>query len=666
MNCKVMKYNISPRMEHLRRKNRYLLQQLETNSELLEKRLKALRQEARTPRPLERVKHLSSASPNRRKYDAWKARNNSKNIACVLGMSREQHTEGSSDEDFTHVRKQGANKSHVTKYATPPSAKKIRRPVLIVSSYKKKKLCQAHGRSPKKHKKQSGSAKKRVFKPCPECYCPGIVLSDESDSENHNCYIRNIFTHKCSKSCRCKIPHSSKLEAKNVGMNHPKKSYGRRVQKGKSVADKDLQSLLNARDMINYSPQSVFLRRLRRQSQSIRNVLFKDTATQTKKGGIVHSAETSDEDGSSSQENIIKQDVKLKKCKCRNKSEQLSAGYGLETPLRKEHPDIVCKRTKVHNYGDQLRITDLGKYRRMHWFDCHAETPDFYARNPRLAFNHNCVHRFVVNSRYRAKPVLEDHEGHSRCEICFLSEPPQPPAAEDFFSYKKPIITSPVLFTESNSCGFTSRQNNDKEGEKDYGEVDYITPSNLYSEAYGGEKKINSAKEETEQTKNAGQGNESRLRGGMDMDIASGQVDVNFARSKKMPSHSKSAKGVGDCDKSLKTLLGSVSAGKTSSECASFFNRPVEKNCMRASHKEQKCPMVRLDKVQSQVPKLKKSIVSVTVPLTNAGSKRLGPFPPKSRVFADPVTIGSGPPVHVVRPPAPVNSLALRYQKGVC
>lgn len=656
-----MKYNISPRLEHLRKKNRYLLQQLETNSELLEKRLKALRQEARTPRPLERVKEVSTGSPSKRKYDAWETRNNSKNIASVLGMLRDQQTEGSSDEDFTPIRKRGAKKSHLTKYATPPSAHKIRRPVLIVSGYKKKKLCHSHSRSPKRHKRQPGSAKKRVFKPCPECYCPGIILSDESDTEDHHCYIRNPVTHKCSKSCRCKIPLSSKLEAKDE-IKQPTKSYGRKVQKAKSIADKELQSLLSAREIINYSPQSVFLRRLRRQSQSIRNMLFKDIATQTKKGGIVHSADSSEEDGSSSQDDIIKQAAKLK---YRNKPKPFKTDCGLEAHVMKDHPDSVSKRVKVHDCGDQLRIKDLGNYRRMHWFDCHAETPEFYARNPLLAFNHNCVHRFIVNNRYKAKPVLVDHEGRSRCEICLSSEPPHPPATEDTLGYKKPIITLPVLSTESNSCGFTSRQDDNKEGERDYGEVDYITPSNLYSEAYGGEKITNSAKEETEWTENADRGNKRRLRGGMDTNAASRPAGVPSAKMRNMPSYSKHENGAADYDRSLKTLLGSVNTGKSSSESALILSGAVERNCS-TSHKGWKSPNTRLDKVQSQAPKLSKSVVSVTVPLINAGNKRLGQLPPKSRVFPDAITIGSGPPVHAVRPPAPVNSLALRYQKGVC
>ncbi|KAJ9580233.1 hypothetical protein L9F63_004106 [Diploptera punctata] len=233
------------KINKLRRKNRALLDQLESNSALLECRLKKLKHTARTAKHSDKSWEDLPPSPLKRKFECWKARNYSGQVSAILHRDMCDSTQNSSDIIDADVQL----KENIEECPVTSPAKRTRHNVLIVSNPRSKS-------SPKSHSELKSSTIINVSKKCQRskrtCVCGKFRYENETSlKEEESSSSSPSFVCNCSK------------------IKMPTKHFD--VKNGKVHLEK--RTLESAKSMLNYSPESVFLKKLKKRSQTSENLL---------------------------------------------------------------------------------------------------------------------------------------------------------------------------------------------------------------------------------------------------------------------------------------------------------------------------------------------------------------------------------------------------------
>ena len=173
----------------------------------------------------------------KRKFESWKARNHSGQLSSAFHRDGCECTPSSDNLEVELEQR------------TSPS-KRTRENVLIVSNPRTKK-------SPKQYKKIRSPNKPSVIvnlarssSKCPKCNYRKVCASENSGNEDSS-------TSSVTCICNCKKHRS------------PRK-YSVERDENICVSKKTLEA---AQTMLNYSPESVFLRRLKKKSQMVSNLL---------------------------------------------------------------------------------------------------------------------------------------------------------------------------------------------------------------------------------------------------------------------------------------------------------------------------------------------------------------------------------------------------------
>ncbi|XP_069683448.1 uncharacterized protein [Periplaneta americana] len=235
----------------LREKNRALLDQLESNSILLERRLQKLKRTARTAKSSDKSWQELPPSPLKRKYDAWKARNYSGQVSAALSADIYNCSDSSLDNhDISDDYKQKLED------ITSP-AKRTRHNAKVLSKPKRKHNKLNKG-SQNSFKSSTAIDVTEHAKDCTCCYCKtskglhgilsGITSQEEEDETRPD------------------------TEDKETEESH---SLPQTFSDSDKSTDSERQrkTLAAAHAIINYSPESIFLRRLKQRSQAVGDLI---------------------------------------------------------------------------------------------------------------------------------------------------------------------------------------------------------------------------------------------------------------------------------------------------------------------------------------------------------------------------------------------------------
>ncbi|XP_067014781.2 uncharacterized protein [Anabrus simplex] len=258
----------------LRQQNRDLLRELESNSVLLENRIMKLRDTVRTPRHSDKSWKELPPSPLKRKYESWKARNSSSHISAARTESTDPEQEN-------------------VKPSSNSTAKRSKRNITIVSGVKKKHRHSQCHEQPKTSKPTSekSTKKQKIIqkekKPCAQCYCPDIYIETENKTDGStvtgNVYIdtKGCEIRTCSGCCG---DHSEIEGLPSQGSLGDGEGLSRKTLDSQSASNicpvaesvhfttpcsspHLVKSLEDVYSVLNYSPESVFLRRFKKRAE---------------------------------------------------------------------------------------------------------------------------------------------------------------------------------------------------------------------------------------------------------------------------------------------------------------------------------------------------------------------------------------------------------------
>ncbi|PNF26474.1 hypothetical protein B7P43_G14851 [Cryptotermes secundus] len=236
------------RIIKLRERNRILLDQLESNSILLKRRLKKLKRTARAARYSEKPWQDLPVSPLKRKYESWKARNYSGQVAAAVNATAHTLSSSSSNSQELNVK----YKQKVEDITSP--AKRSKQNVQIESRARIKEVlpcecCKCHLKS------STAIDVRNSGKEYEDCYCKRDAGRDRTNSD---------ISSQESEGSISALHIGSKIHEEPVELHSVKYNMNTGI-----TENQQRRTLEAAHVIIDYSPKSMFLKKLKERSQVV-------------------------------------------------------------------------------------------------------------------------------------------------------------------------------------------------------------------------------------------------------------------------------------------------------------------------------------------------------------------------------------------------------------
>lgn len=187
-------------------------------------------------------------------YESWNTRNDFEKFQSPLKSN--SFCDNSDEGSINKIRNpSGENvRNFVFAESLTPQSKRPR-PFLVTSSYKKKRKIyrKRNNKGTRKLLKRHYGKYRRKIKPCSECYCSGQSISEDSEMSDDS-----------YKGTEYKHYHPKKL-SKNIKVDLPS------MQKV-PCDDFEFKCLKSSQNLIDYTPESIFLRRLKQRSQNLNDI----------------------------------------------------------------------------------------------------------------------------------------------------------------------------------------------------------------------------------------------------------------------------------------------------------------------------------------------------------------------------------------------------------